>query len=39
MIRIETNLKDEDFPEGFEVELHKMLAPVMGKPIDVTNKS
>lgn len=35
LITIETNLKDADFPSDFEVNMHKALAPVMGKDISV----
>jgi len=35
LILIETNLKNEDIPSNFEVDLHKALAPVMGKDISV----
>ena len=35
LIQIETNLKAEDIPANFEVDLHKSLAPVMGKDISV----
>ncbi len=35
LIQIETNLKDEDIPTNFVVNLHESLAPVMGKDISV----
>lgn len=39
LISIETNLQDADFPSDFEVQMHKSLAPVMGKDISklITN--
>lgn len=35
IIKIETNLKDDEIPEDFEVELHKFMAPLLGKDLIV----
>ena len=36
VIRIDTNLKDEDIPENFEVELNKFISQLMDKPLPVS---
>lgn len=36
VVLIETNLKDEDIPANFEIDLNKALAPVMEKDVSVS---